>query len=315
MTTVTTKRVRLWHAGSALILMGGAVLSGGLTQRAAAAGNEDCPAGTELVAKFEYRGSYVFEGPASTAGIVEIAAATATGGSWDSSVPIAAVIVKGGTGATIAGYSPAVESGTFSNAGLPLVGSGNLPEISNIEFCGPTEQEPYPTTTTTPGTTTTTPGTTTTTPGTTTTTPGTTTTTPGTTTTSPYPTTSTTYPTTSTTQPATTTTLLATTTTQPATTTTLFASAGPTTTQAATTTTLLASAGPTTTQAAPTTTLLASAGPITTQAAPTTTALAGSGALPSTGSSTQVWLIIGALLTLLGFVLVIVPSVRPRALR
>ncbi|MBA2327280.1 MAG: hypothetical protein H0V95_11630 [Actinobacteria bacterium] len=111
-------------------------------------GNEDCPAGTTQVAKFNWDGTtYVEEGGP---GPVTITNGTATGGDFTSTVFIRVVIVKGGSG-PIATKTIEVNgfSGSFDNSGL-LNAGGNVPDVSNVKFC----TGEAPTTTTTPTTTT-----------------------------------------------------------------------------------------------------------------------------------------------------------------
>lgn len=105
--------------------------------------NEDCPTGTTLVAKFNWAGDlgYVFEKPLGNDDVVTITG-DETGGTWESLFGIAYVILKGGSGTYIypndnftEPYDPLALSGSFSKNDLPLVGSGNHPDISNIQFC------------------------------------------------------------------------------------------------------------------------------------------------------------------------------------
>ena len=111
-------------------------------------GNQDCFAGTTLIAKYEVdnSGEYVFEKPTGNKNIVSIdETSTLTSGSWESDTPIRTVIVKGGNFSSQDLADPnsdAVYSGTFSNVDLPDAGqSGSPPDISNIKFCGSTTCE------------------------------------------------------------------------------------------------------------------------------------------------------------------------------
>jgi hypothetical protein len=276
-TMVLSERALRSRIGVVVSIVGAAVLVLGLLQTTRAApdgGNTNCPGGTTLVAKFEYSGgSYVSEGGS---GGVTISAASATSANWTSTAPIAAVVVKGGTGNVITTYAPAQTSGSFSNAGLPTVGNGNVPDISNVKFC---TAPPAPTTTAAPTTTTAAPTTTTVEPTTTTVAP-TTTTADGPTTTAAAPTTTTVEPTTTTVEPTTTTTEAPTTTTDEPTTTTQLTgttvasetSEDPTTTTTAESTT--STEGPTT-STVPTGTVIPNADTTSTAsdstAAPTTT--------------------------------------------
>ena len=144
------------RSGVAVMLVGALVLLVGMVSTTAASGggNAACPDGTQLVAKFEFtNGKYAFEKPSGNKDIVVISDADAEAGIWTSNVPIAAIVVKGGPGSKTTTLEPPQNSGTFSNTGLPPVGRGNTPDISNIQFCGPTSPPPTTTTSTTSTTT------------------------------------------------------------------------------------------------------------------------------------------------------------------
>jgi hypothetical protein len=120
--------------------------------------DEVCPAGTELIAKFEWKGSgYVFEKPDGNEDIVDING-DENGGTWTSSLMISHVILKGGTNTHTYAYNPAVTSGSFDKNDIPVNNGGNHPDISNIQFCGngdaptntPTEVPPTATNTAVP---------------------------------------------------------------------------------------------------------------------------------------------------------------------
>lgn len=102
--------------------------------------NEDCPAGSVLVAKFNWEGgAYVFEKPAGNESIVVLSpGANVNGADWDTTVSgqiIGYVIVKGGTDTDTIDYTPAgAMVGSFSNANL-LNNGGQIPGISNVQFC------------------------------------------------------------------------------------------------------------------------------------------------------------------------------------
>lgn len=100
-----------------------------------------CPVGTTLLAKFEWSGGrYKFEKPTGNEGVVFVVG-DATGGSWTSTLPVSFVILKGSTGYAWTEYNPAAFSGTFSKSILPPNPGGNIPDISNIQFCGSEEAE------------------------------------------------------------------------------------------------------------------------------------------------------------------------------
>jgi hypothetical protein len=139
------RSLRTW-VGMALV--GAVILAAGMLQTTSATVQPDCPVGTLLVAKFEYSGNrYVFERPAGNEKVVTILDANAQGGSWTSSTPITAIIVKGGPGSKLTELTPAQTSGTFGNEGLTNSSDDTgTPAVSNVQFCAP---DPSATTTTT----------------------------------------------------------------------------------------------------------------------------------------------------------------------
>ena len=349
------------RSGVAIMLVGALVLLVGmLATTSSHGGNTECPEGTVLVAKFNYQsgssddddddedeesdedrdsrssssdedddddgdkgsGKYVFEKPSGNKDVVKISDANAKGGVWTSTTPISAIIVKGGPGSKTTTLTPAQTAGTFSNKDLPKVGGGkNTPDISNLQFCGPTK----PVTTTTASTTTTAPTTT----STSTTTTSTTTTeapTTTTTTTTVVPPTSEAPPTSE--GPTTTSTTTTSTTTTEAPTTTTTTTTVPPTTEAPTTTVAPTTEVPPTTEGPTSTTE-----PTTTTEATTTTAevqgnvivktsitpddaaVAGnsvSRALAFTGGSSLPMVIIGTILLLAGATIALVARSRQR---
>lgn len=97
-------------------------------------GNQDCPVGTTQYAKFEWNGSgWVLDG--SNTGGVTISG-NATAGSWTATLNISHLVVKGGSASVVNVINPPATSGGYSNSNLPPVGAGNIPNISNIKFCG-----------------------------------------------------------------------------------------------------------------------------------------------------------------------------------
>jgi len=112
-----------------------AALLGFSTSVSAGGPNEDCPAGTQLLAKFEWTsGGYDFEKPAGNGELVKITG-DAESGSWTSNAAISDVILKGGTDTHT--YSINGSSGDFSKEVLEPKKAGKAsPDISNIQFCG-----------------------------------------------------------------------------------------------------------------------------------------------------------------------------------
>ena len=97
----------------------------------------ECPTDTELLAKFEWNGdtgTYIFEKPKGNEDVVSIVG-DATGGTWTSTIPIAAVVLKGGPGCHTYSYDPAATAGNFSKNDLPDNPGGQKPDISNVQFC------------------------------------------------------------------------------------------------------------------------------------------------------------------------------------
>jgi hypothetical protein len=116
-------------------------------------GNENCPAGTTEVAKFNWSGG----GWALESGGGVTIVGDANGGTWSSTYYIVAIVVKGGNGAYIANSGLPAYSGNYTQNGLPTVGNGNTPAISNIKFCAGDPPTSTPTYTNTPVTPTNTP--------------------------------------------------------------------------------------------------------------------------------------------------------------
>jgi hypothetical protein len=93
--------------------------------------NVSCPDGTLVVAKYEWSGGgYTAEFGAD---VVTSLTGDASSAAFDSSEPIAAVVVKGGTDTEIAVFDGAT-GGTVTNDGLVNKG-GQTPDISNVKFC------------------------------------------------------------------------------------------------------------------------------------------------------------------------------------
>ena len=116
----------------ALLFMGLVTFTGSAS--ATGGGNEDCPEGTTLLAKYNWNGSgYVAE----SGGTVVSVSGNTTSGTFTvtSDYVVSAVVVKGGTNAKTDIYDPPVTSGSFNNTGLVNNG-GQTAGISNVKFCG-----------------------------------------------------------------------------------------------------------------------------------------------------------------------------------
>ena len=99
--------------------------------------------GLALIDKFNFNNnSYQWESGSGTTGQqVTITSGSSTSGNWTSTVPIGAVIVKGGSGPVAykvfpfpPPYPADTMSGSFDNTGLINWG-GNTPAVSHVEFC------------------------------------------------------------------------------------------------------------------------------------------------------------------------------------
>lgn len=132
-------RLRPWHTGVVLMVVGAAAVLAGLAQTTLSrAGVENCPPGTILVAKFAYSGDhYVFVGPDVNRNVVTIEAGSAAGGNWHSTIAISQVIVSGGPGAVMSALVPLQTGSHFSGAGLPKPPGGTPPGVEIVQFCLP----------------------------------------------------------------------------------------------------------------------------------------------------------------------------------
>lgn len=100
-------------------------------------GNQECPNGSVLVAKFEVSGNnFVLK---EGGGVTITAGATKQeGGSWTSTTDISWVIVKGSTIQDDNQINPPARAGTFNDDDL------EQHDISHVTFCGPVTQSPSP---------------------------------------------------------------------------------------------------------------------------------------------------------------------------
>jgi hypothetical protein len=130
---------RFLRAGPIMMVLGGLLTVGGIVGTTASTdgGNQSCPSGTVLIAKFNYDHGYKFEKPSGNQQVVTLSNASAHGATWHSSLPVSYVIVKGGPNSVLYTIAPPKSDGTFSNQGLPKVGhEKNTPDVSNVQFCG-----------------------------------------------------------------------------------------------------------------------------------------------------------------------------------
>ncbi len=133
---------RTSRVGMVMMLLGALLAIGGLVQTTTSHfTDQSCPSGTTLIAKFTYDHGYSFDSPSGNSHVVTLTHTSASGADWSSTQAISNVIVKGGPSAVMTSLTPPQTSGHFSNAGLPTVGHDNLPDISNVQFCGSTVQQ------------------------------------------------------------------------------------------------------------------------------------------------------------------------------
>jgi hypothetical protein len=134
------RRIKKRHAAIGMLMTGVLTISSGFALESTASAdnpNEDCPAGTVEVARFEWKGeAYVAEN--NTGGVVILPGSDTEEVDWTSTVTISDIIIKGATGTDSVHLDPAATSGSFTNEGLPDNNGGNTPAISHIQFCHPT---------------------------------------------------------------------------------------------------------------------------------------------------------------------------------
>ncbi|QPC83748.1 hypothetical protein G4Y79_05055 [Phototrophicus methaneseepsis] len=100
--------------------------------------NEECPADTVQLAKFNYQaGSYVLEGT-NDGGVV--ITGDAISGTWTSTEAISHVLIKGANDVDTVVYASPTTSGSFNNSNIFTPNGQNNADISNIKFCGPEEE-------------------------------------------------------------------------------------------------------------------------------------------------------------------------------
>src|SRR3954470_20890628 len=131
---------RLLTPGAIMMILGALLVLAGIVQTTSShfnGGNQSCPQGTTLIAKFNNDDHpYQFEKPAGNENVVTLSPTSDSGAWWSSTTPISAIIVKGGPSSVLYSIAPPQVTGSFSNSGLPPVGHGNTPDISNVQFCG-----------------------------------------------------------------------------------------------------------------------------------------------------------------------------------
>ena len=100
----------------------------------AGGGNEECPAGTVELAKYNYNNGYVAEyGESDVAVTGDDESGTFT--VVKPNTTVSHVVVKASDTAKIDEHDPAVTDGSFDNSTL-LSNGGQLASISNVKFCG-----------------------------------------------------------------------------------------------------------------------------------------------------------------------------------
>jgi hypothetical protein len=132
---------RLLRPGAIMMALGAVLVLAGIVQTTSShfnGGNQSCPQGTSLIAKFNNDDHpYAFDSPAGNEHVVTLSHTSDQGAWWSSTTPISAIIVKGGSSSVLYSIAPPQVTGSFSNSGLPNAGnSHHPPAISNVEFCG-----------------------------------------------------------------------------------------------------------------------------------------------------------------------------------
>lgn len=97
----------------------------------------ECPEDTQLAARFEWDEDveiYVFEKPEGNENVATIVG-DETGGTWTSTVPIMAVVIKGATNCHTYSFDPTTIDGSFTKEDLPLNEGGQRSDVSNIQLC------------------------------------------------------------------------------------------------------------------------------------------------------------------------------------
>jgi hypothetical protein len=137
-------KIRLASAFGAAMIAAAVIPFAASGTAVAAPGDEDCPAGTTAVAKYEWKGDGY---EADFGGDVVTVTGDTSGGTFTSTVPISDVFVKGATDGNLIEFDPPVLAGAFTNAGL--TNPGGTPAISHVTFCtgGPTTPPSTPATT------------------------------------------------------------------------------------------------------------------------------------------------------------------------
>ncbi|MBC7708161.1 hypothetical protein H7Y63_02990 [Polaromonas sp.] len=101
-------------------------------------GSLACPAGSVLLAKFNFQGnSYVAESGPTNVSISPTS--TAVSGSFtvtNSNAIVSSLIVKAGNSSKIFAFSPSVQQGTFDNSDHVFANNIEQAGISNVQFCG-----------------------------------------------------------------------------------------------------------------------------------------------------------------------------------
>ena len=113
----SSRFARYLRVGPIIMALGAVCVIGGIVGTTASTngGNQSCPSGTVLIAKFEYEHNYDFVSPSGNEHVVTLSHTSADGATWHSTQPISYVIVKGGPNSVLYTIAPAKTDGTFSN--------------------------------------------------------------------------------------------------------------------------------------------------------------------------------------------------------
>src|SRR5689334_25263239 len=95
----STSGWRRWvRTGPVLMTLGALLALAGIVQTTSSTGggNQGCPSGTVLIAKFNNDGGYTYEKPPGNEDVVTLSNTSDSGGSWSSTQALSVFIIHGG---------------------------------------------------------------------------------------------------------------------------------------------------------------------------------------------------------------------------
>src|SRR6476646_516471 len=101
--------IRGSRIGIAMMLIGALLVAAGIVQTTSShnnGGNQSCPDGSVLIAKYNYDRGYVFGKPARNEHVVTLTNASSSGAAWHSTLAVSVVIVKGGPASFVSWIAP-----------------------------------------------------------------------------------------------------------------------------------------------------------------------------------------------------------------